>query len=373
MITRNNEYYFILPNGIGDSLIMKSLHSTLEEVYAGKINYIIKDSHKFIFGSKWENYCIVGGYTKKELFAIASKSSSPQMGKLFVAHPTFHNDGELDKRFLRHEISFVQMYGLFFGIEVEKIEWENVNRTTDSLLFPKLKEICGTDCLSEIVLFAPEMNSGAKYEIIQPNWADQYYELLKEKYKYVIYNATDSEFGRGIKNRFSIEDIITIGMNCKCVITSRSGLADVLYGASKSMRVIYPNKGFYNLFRLDYIWSNLNPNVEEIILNVKEYFVTNGYKKICIYGYGEGGQRIKYSLQKEGIEVIYAVDKKVDTDEIKIYRPYEKIPDADVMVICVNEDSKCISKSLKYPFVGKIVGMNEIMGSLKMPEIKIES
>lgn len=361
--------YFALPNGIGDTLLMGSIHHLLEEKYAATIVFIVKKSHSFILDSlEIKNYQ-VDNYSRDELFAISKKCSKPAKGKIFVAHPTFHDNGNLDKLFLQHQIEFVEMHGIFFGIPLKRAVWAYRSRAITSGLLERVKKSCNTDNLQQVVLFAPEMNSGAEYEKLQPSWAKKIFENLKVKYNHVIYNSTKKEFISDNHMDFSLEEIVLIGMNCRKVITARSGLADVLCGNINDMYVIYPNIGFYDLFRLDHMWENVSSNVTEYVFKLSDYLERHGYSKICIYGYGEGGDRIRYSLEKEGYIVEYAVDKKQEAEDIKIYRPTEKLPKVDIMIVCVNDHKENIAKCFKYNFDGAIVEMREIMEEMIIPEL----
>ena len=44
-----------------------------------------------------------------------------------------------------------------------------------------------------------------------------------------------------------------------------------------------------------------------------------------------------------------------------------RLPDADIMVICVNETKENISRALKYKFSGKLMEMREIMEMASLP------
>ena len=114
--------------------------------------------------------------------------------------------------------------------------------------------------------------------------------------------------------------------------------------------------------------EDLGKNIKEDILILNDYFKSHAYKTICIYGYGEGGKRIKYSLEKEGCKIEYAVDRVATSDEIKIYRPNNKLPDVDAMVICVKRTKQDILNELTYSFSGEIIEMRQIMEEVSFPD-----
>lgn len=218
------------------------------------------------------------------------------------------------------------------------------------------------------------------YDVIEKEWNNPDVGFLKQEDEYTAKKdipgyleeidphllVTSKRIDMAVDSplEFSLEEIIIIGMNCRKVITARSGLADVLCGNVKGMDVIYPNVGFYDLFKLEYLWEKISANVKEYVFKISDYLEKYGYNSICIYGYGEGGDRIRYSLEKEGYTVDYAVDKKQKSEDIKIYRPSEKLPKVDIMIVCVNGYKKDIVDGLKYPFDGAIVEMREIMNEI---------
>ena len=61
-------------------------------------------------------------------------------------------------------------------------------------------------------------------------------------------------------------------------------------------------KGYYNMLNQ---WLILKQEGK----NLSEYFVTNGYKTIAIYGMGEMGNRLYDELKGSDITVKYAIDK----------------------------------------------------------------
>jgi len=69
--------------------------------------------------------------------------------------------------------------------------------------------------------------------------------------------------------------------------------------------------------------------------NLSEYFEFNGYKKVALYGMRELGERFVDELRDTGIEVCYLVDRNADSvsTDLPKYKPDEKLPKADVMVV----------------------------------------
>lgn len=360
--------YFILPNGIGDTIIMCCLHKSLSLKYGKKINYVIKANHEYILTLFGISEYVIEEFDREFLINVGRENDIPEEGKYYVAHPGFHNNGYLDKVFLSGQITFLEMYRQFFKLDrIEKLKMELKKPDISKELKLRLQQI-GINDIGQTVLFAPEMNSGASYEILQPMWAKEYCNQLM-KQQCVIYNTTKTEYGIGKHIELSIKDLFEIGANCKKVITSRSGISDLLYEYANEMHVIYPNIIFYELFSFEKMFSEINRNVYEYIISFADYFKKYNYNSVAIYGYGEGGRRICQSLMRENIDVVYAVDKNahnIDAD-ISVYSPYEQLPYVDLMIVCVKDKPEVIQRSFSYEFTGKICGMNQIMEEIVVP------
>ena len=71
-------------------------------------------------------------------------------------------------------------------------------------------------------------------------------------------------------------------------------------------------------------------------IHLQEYFKTNGYKKIAIYGFSELGKRFCEELdQSKEVEILYIIDKNaenIDTDK-EIYCPSREMPPVDCIVV----------------------------------------
>lgn len=102
-------------------------------------------------------------------------------------------------------------------------------------------------------------------------------------------------------------------------------------------------KGYYNMLNQ---WLILKQEGK----NLAEYFDTNGYKSIAIYGMGEMGNRLYDELKGTDIEVIYAVDKNAAStySELDVIDPDE----------CDYEEVDCIVVTATFAF-------DEIEGKLE--------
>lgn len=73
--------------------------------------------------------------------------------------------------------------------------------------------------------------------------------------------------------------------------------------------------------------------------DIKEFFESNGYHNIAIYGLGEVGNRLYEELSRTSqIRIAYAIDTNAEKKRapLRIYKPDDSLPDVDVIVVSVN-------------------------------------
>lgn len=66
-----------------------------------------------------------------------------------------------------------------------------------------------------------------------------------------------------------------------------------------------------------------------------DYLKGKGYKRVAVYGLSYVGERVLDELRDNGIEVVYAVDKKTDPVyfDIEICRPEEDLEEVDAVIV----------------------------------------
>ncbi len=356
-----NSVHVIIPYGIGDATIICGLKSAIEERYGYKIIPVVKPTHEVVmqmYDIKQYELC---AFSEKELKKIGMDSDRPTVGKYFVAHPAFCSDLELDRNFLNHKIGFVEMFLRHFGIE------ENLIPHPPKFIPNEPKDLklrLGVSKYEDIVLFAPELKSAAVHERIQDEWFLREAEYLKSQGCKVIVNT---DFYRDIYANFqvelSLEELIFLGCRAGKVISQRSGFCDIIYEFVENMDIIYPNRAFYDLFNMSRIFEKRNPNVRERIISISKELRRRGYKKAAIYGYGNVGKRIYYSLKK----VNYAVDFVIDQNpelvcDIRCFKLGDVLPETDVILIAVDDAENKIRNEiiLRYGNIS-VISIIEIM------------
>lgn len=87
------------------------------------------------------------------------------------------------------------------------------------------------------------------------------------------------------------------------------------------------------------------------------YFERNGYKRIAIYGMSYVGNTLVNELRDTGIEVVYGIDKNVDSyhEDIEIIVPSNNMEKVDAIVVTAftffDEISDDLSKLIDCPIL----------------------
>lgn len=91
--------------------------------------------------------------------------------------------------------------------------------------------------------------------------------------------------------------------------------------------------------------------------NLSEYFQSNHYQTIAIYGMGEMGNRLFDELQNSDIKVACGIDRESECvyAEIDIYSPDQTLPEVDVIVVtstfAFDEIQTALSSKVSCPVV----------------------
>ena len=114
--------------------------------------------------------------------------------------------------------------------------------------------------------------------------------------------------------------------------------------------------GFYHTMRQ---WVHVNQNGH----TVADYFKRNGYQEIAIYGLNEIAFTLMNDLSKNGIEVKYCIDRNADElfSKVRVYKPEEEMPFADIVVVAVVHLFDEIQKDLSDIFECPIISFSEVV------------
>lgn len=116
---------------------------------------------------------------------------------------------------------------------------------------------------------------------------------------------------------------------------------------------------FVGYFELMNIWLELMESNK----SVSSYFMSNGYKKIGIYGAGKLGAHLYEQIKNCDIELAYFIDRNIIPfgNNIKVLSMDDDFEDVDVIVVTPVFDYINIRKKLKDKCEYKIVSVEDVL------------
>ncbi len=337
---RNDALYMIVPYGIGDAIILCGLKNSIEAQYGMKVIPVIKPSHEIVvrvYGITDYQIMVLG---EKELHRISKKNPTPVPGEYFVAHPAFANK-QLDNAFLNHEIGFVDMFcrhlGIEEGLKIDKLLFDP--KDVAAINEDELQGKIGISDYKKVLLVAPELKSASEAERVQDEWFERIIKDYENRgYKVIVNADAHRNYYEKQVVDLSLDELAYLGTRVGKIIAARSGFCDLVYGYASDMEIFYPNKAFYDLFNMKQIFANVNTKVSENIVSISEQLTKRGIKNVAIYGYGNVGRRIRYSLEKEKFPIRYLIDKqRIEDGVLPYYRCDDALPMVDAVLITISD------------------------------------
>jgi hypothetical protein len=349
----------IVPYGIGDTVILCGLKEDIEKLYGGIVVPVINKSHEIIMEMYGIDTYEFNTFDDAELEIFANELDAPACGRYFVAHPAFGKNKCLNTVFLNHKVGFVEMFLKHFGIKDNILPKLPPYRPFEILNLQERLKILDYD---KVVLLVPELKSAGIHERVQDRWFVNEANKWEEKgYRVIINNEAQKPIFKNYEEQLTLKELAYLASRVGRIIAQRSGFCDMVYGFVRYMDIIYPNYAFYDLFCMKKIFEKCNPNVTELVPRISVELINRNYRTVAIYGFGGVGQRILYSLQFEGMNVKYLIDKNpLISSPIQCYLPDDKLPKVDVVLICVEDTSKEIRKELLKQNIMSVY-LNDIM------------
>lgn len=255
--------YLVSPYGLGDTMILCGLKDAIEDLYKGNVVYHIKKSHECVMQIYGIKDYVIKTYTKEELYEIGRRQLFPELGKVFVAHPEYLTKQECLTKFLGLEISFVDMYKQMLNLPV--FAEYHYPSNVDSVILKKL-EISN---IEKIALVAPELNATAPQDQIPDAFYVNKIAELEESGYTVIVNATKEKYRKLFKGYvmdLTMQELFTLAVKCSIVVSSRSGLCDLIFREAQRIEIVYPNQTFWEMYNVKKTYGCVIPQVKEIVL-----------------------------------------------------------------------------------------------------------
>ncbi|MBR3516853.1 MAG: hypothetical protein IKO10_11115 [Lachnospiraceae bacterium] len=359
----DNRYAYIYsPYGIGDLVIICGLKKSVEEKYNVNIRFIVKPAHIIVMKAYKEEEYLIHSFSDSELKRYGEDAAKPTPGKIFIAHPFYHGNGKVNNDFLNYCITFKQLFMIGLGIsDKSKLELPAFSPSVSG----DLLERTNIKDLERAVLILPEMKSASSYENMPVELFEDLIKTLKEKKYYPIVNISDDTYIdlKPYSVEMSLEEVAALACSCRYVISMRSGLCDLIFPCVKMLNIIYPNYSFWKLFNLEDSYGAVsNSNIKETVLSISKSLFNMGYRSCALYGYGNVGKRILYSLTTEGFPVEYIIDQNKNDilSPIDVYGSEDELPGVDVVLITLSCQINEIKKGLSRKIDGDVIDLHEL-------------
>ena len=125
----------------------------------------------------------------------------------------------------------------------------------------------------------------------------------------------------------------------KGIISVISGIAGVIAGAGAVTKVLGKSLSKTNNLSDKHLALFLMMNqwvkVKQEGKNLSEYFETNGYQKIAIYGMSYAGETLIDELKNTNVEVVYGIDRRSESlyADIDIVSIDDSLENVDAVVV----------------------------------------
>lgn len=256
-----DKVYLYSPYGIGDSLMICAYSNAIDEKYEHNTVYLLKNAHKYIAEVyELKNYELVDQEFITQHDHLLT--NTPKKGRICKFHPEFSGDSRNIEGFLLGKKSFKELYAHYFDVREEN--------------FVCPKHIVAKPCLEKInyaplektVLFAPEMNASSSYDRVALGVYKNMIKEYKKRGYEVLVNARKKEVIEEFAECYvdvELSEFVWIAENCYKVVSSRSGIVDILAFLDINMEVLYPNIRFYEMYNLFRTYGITN--ISEIIVD----------------------------------------------------------------------------------------------------------
>jgi hypothetical protein len=247
-ITKSDKLNFILPYGLGDTMMCCSLKHNLEIRYKAKIHFIIKPSHTVIMKMYRIDDFDVYIFSETELWAIANENNVPQIGKLYVAHWIYSDQNDMKQQWFAGKFTMKQQYYQFFKINGK-------TNLTPPFWYPKItaemeKSLGFPVPLKKIALLLPEARS---VPALNHEFWNKLVKRLRARSLFVSQSYYNDKFAiQGVPNLpDDMETILAVAISCARVYSLCNGICDLIKEKTKYLTVFYSDKMSYKVFFLD--------------------------------------------------------------------------------------------------------------------------
>lgn len=260
-LCKKDQYNFLSPYGLGDTMMLCGFAKSWEAKNKGKIHFIIKPSHEVVMKMYGFTNYTTAQFDLKLCKKLGKSVQNPQLGKLFVAHPIFIKTSQpILKQFESLSIDFKELYSRFLDVDVNAFKiYENIPKMTSSFR----QKIEAISSLDKIILFSPTANSVKSFP--QSFWENLCCQLTKDGFSIIsnVINPNDAVYGTHYLP-MTTDEVVALAHACHSVYSLRSGLCDIIGRKTKNLTVFYDNQNTLFLYGLNKLLNRENI-VEEVV------------------------------------------------------------------------------------------------------------
>jgi hypothetical protein len=234
-ITKPDELNFICTHGLGDTMLLTSNRTCLEQKYGAPVHFIIKPSHKIVMAMYGNNNFNKYEFSDQELDEIAKKNPMPEKGELYIAHPIYSGAG-LFEEWEREAYPASCLFSRFLQIEespaAAPVSYPELSLAImNSLGFP-------VPDMDKTALLLPEARS---VKALNKQYWEKLVKKLRKKGFFVVQSYTRGEFALEDVPALpdSLDTVVAFALACGRVYSLRSGLCDLIAHKAKNLTVFY--------------------------------------------------------------------------------------------------------------------------------------
>ena len=244
---QKDEWFFILPYGIGDFYLFLSLLSEFQK--KNNVKYVsiglLKPYHVQLLDIFEIRVNKIVFIDKSELQFCPSNNL--KQGVPIILHPEFFLKESLYSLIGFNGLTLGDIYKIMLNLPIQTVYNKPiVNQITRNTAFEKFHNYNLTNC--KTVLFAPHANSFDEGFIPFVFWETLNFELHSLGYK-VIVNSNNKQFTdlqKIISVDFSLSEAIPFVEMCKVFVGVRSGFCDLISSSKSQKYIIYPKIDWYS-------------------------------------------------------------------------------------------------------------------------------
>lgn len=267
------KYYYLLPWGIGDALVVCGYAKALERRLGSPVHFLIKAQHVVVMDMyQWKEYTCIEQLnankqeTKDRLLKLGGLTPTPSLGRIYVAHPDFLPGKEHFLYLMAHPgdtVKFRDWYCEFLGLQ-PSAPWEGPKEPRyHGHVIDRVERTLSCK-IEDLVLLLPEANSSP--QIPMSTWAALVTSNSSQKIKTAV-SIVNPQKCCGFESlpnlKLTLQELLQVGMRCRAIYALRSGLCDLLALKGPDLHVYYPSRAILDVFGLNRLFNRAD--IDEIL------------------------------------------------------------------------------------------------------------